>query len=151
MLATRPNRSKLVFTAVHIKGVTVDTKSGYRLDAEQSFSSETLQPSLTALAPHEIRVFFLHVSDPSASYDEMLLGVNQRNMPAKNSIGLSNFCSWEAILEQVAEMVTGGFKVTNSTVNSRRYRWSCDPSQNLKHAPGSEMEWIREKNDTKAS
>ncbi|KAG1900270.1 uncharacterized protein F5891DRAFT_1035025, partial [Suillus fuscotomentosus] len=50
---------------------------GCRLDTEQSFSSETLQPSLTVLAPHEIRVFFHHVSDPSASYDEMLLGVNE--------------------------------------------------------------------------
>lgn len=38
---------------------------------------ESIEASLKALAPHKIRVFFLHVPDRSVPYEETLRGVNE--------------------------------------------------------------------------
>ncbi|KAH7924134.1 Aldo/keto reductase [Leucogyrophana mollusca] len=83
-------------------------------------SSERLraavEKSARALAPHKIRVFYLHAPDRSVSYEETLRGVNELYKEGFfEEFGLSNFYSWE-----VAEFV--GIAKANNWVRPTVYQ-----------------------------
>ncbi|KIJ65225.1 hypothetical protein HYDPIDRAFT_27944 [Hydnomerulius pinastri MD-312] len=87
-----------------LRGAAVDTKAWVANPGDHTPAKlrESIEASLKALAPHKIRVFFLHVPDRSVPYEETLRGVNELYKEGLfEEFGLSNYPAWE-----VAEMAT---------------------------------------------
>ncbi|OCH95535.1 Aldo/keto reductase [Obba rivulosa] len=101
-----------------LKGATIDTKvypTEPGVHAPERLRAK-FEESLKALAPHKIRVFYLHAPDRSVPFEETLREVNKMyNEGLFQVFGLSNYASWE-----VAEIV--GICQANGWVRPKIYQ-----------------------------
>jgi len=92
-----------VLAKLNLQKATLDTKCmpGQPGDHSPEKLRTTFDTSLRALAPHKIRVFYLHAPDRSVPFEDTLSEVDKLHKEGKFEVfGLSNYASWE-----VAEIV----------------------------------------------
>ncbi|TFK92408.1 Aldo/keto reductase [Polyporus arcularius HHB13444] len=103
---------------LNLKGATVDTKVYPTKPGDHAPSAlrATFQTSLKALAPHKVRVFYLHAPDRSVPFEDTVREVNELYKEGLFEIfGLSNYAAWE-----VAEIV--GICKANGWVQPKIYQ-----------------------------
>jgi len=93
-----------LISKLNLKGAVLDTKIASRSPGSHSPENlrESLETSVKTLAPHKIRVLYLHAPDRSTPFEVIAKEIDALHKKGLfEEFGLSNFLSWE-----VAEFVT---------------------------------------------